>query len=44
MNYIEGIDEDFWQIPEYYGRDFAKPKKDAMPSTPGRTNENPESH
>ncbi|MDR3579044.1 MAG: hypothetical protein P4L44_03665 [Oryzomonas sp.] len=26
-DYIEGLEEDFWQIFEYYGRDFAEPKK-----------------
>lgn len=26
-DYIEGLEEDFWQILEYYGRDFAEPKK-----------------
>jgi integrase len=32
-NYIEGLDEDLWQILEYFGRDFAEPKKKVMPST-----------
>ena len=31
-DYIEGLDEDFWQILEYFGRDFAEPKKKIMPS------------
>jgi len=26
-DYIEGLEEDFWQILEYYGKDFAEPKK-----------------
>jgi len=26
-DYIEGLEEDFWDILEYYGRDFAEPKK-----------------
>ena len=25
--YIDGLCEDFWEILEYYGRDFAEPKK-----------------
>jgi integrase len=25
-DYIEGLEEDFWLILEYYGRDFAQPK------------------
>lgn len=25
-DYIEGLEEDFWQILEYFGRDFAEPK------------------
>lgn len=32
-DYIEGLDEDFWQILEYYGRDFAEPKKRTSPYT-----------
>ena len=28
-DYIEGLEEDFWQILEYYGRDFAQPKTKA---------------
>jgi integrase len=28
-DYIEGLEEDFWQILEYYGRDFAQPKMKA---------------
>jgi integrase len=30
-DYIEGLEEDFWQVPEYYGRDFAEPKKKIIP-------------
>jgi integrase len=26
-DYIEGLEDDFWEILEYYGRDFAEPKK-----------------
>jgi len=26
-DYIEGLEEDFWDILEYYGREFADPKK-----------------
>jgi integrase len=26
-DYIEGLDEDFWQILQYFGQDFAQPKK-----------------
>ena len=25
-DYIEGLEEDFWEILEYFGRDFAQPK------------------
>jgi integrase len=25
-DYIEGLEEDFWLILEYYGKDFAQPK------------------
>jgi len=25
-DYIEGLEEDFWQILEYFGQDFAQPK------------------
>ncbi|MDD2851970.1 MAG: hypothetical protein PHY09_08755 [Desulfuromonadaceae bacterium] len=25
-DYIEGLEEDFWQILEYFGRGFAEPK------------------
>lgn len=25
-DYIEGLEEDFWQILEYFGKDFAQPK------------------
>ena len=31
-DYIEGLEEDFWQILEYYGRDFAEPKKKTIPA------------
>ena len=31
-DYIEGLDEDFWLILEYYGRDFAEPKRKMFPS------------
>jgi integrase len=30
-DYIEGLEEDFWQILEYYGKDFAEPKKKKIP-------------
>jgi integrase len=30
-DYIEGLEEDFWDILEYYGRDFAEPKKKTIP-------------
>jgi integrase len=30
-DYIEGLEEDFWDILEYYGRDFAEPKKKSIP-------------
>jgi len=30
-DYIEGLEEDFWQILEYFGRDFAEPKKKTPP-------------
>jgi integrase len=28
-DYIEGLEEDFWQILAYFGRDFAQPKMKA---------------
>lgn len=31
-DYIEGLEEDFWQILEYYGKDFAEPKKKRTPN------------
>ena len=38
-DYIEGLDEDLWQILEYFGRDFAEPKKKTMPSALGYQSE-----
>jgi integrase len=31
-DYIEWLDEDLCQIMEYFGRDFAEPKKKILPS------------
>jgi len=28
---IEGLEDDFWDIMEYCGRDFAEPKKKTIP-------------
>lgn len=30
-DYIEGLEEDFWQILDYFGRDFVEPKRKGMP-------------
>jgi len=30
-DYIEGLEDDFWDILEYFGRDFAEPKKKNIP-------------
>jgi hypothetical protein len=34
--YIDGLEEDFWKIPGYYGRDFIEPKSTFMRSCFGK--------
>lgn len=31
-DYIEGLEEDFWKILEYFGKDFVEPKKNLFPN------------
>ncbi len=38
-DYIEGLDEDFWLILEYFGRDFAEPRRNGNPSIYGYQDE-----
>lgn len=32
-DYNEGLEEDFWQILEHYGKDLAEPMKKKIPQT-----------
>lgn len=37
-DYIEGLEEDFWKILEYFGRDFIEPKGKRPPNMPDYQN------